>query len=94
MQEILGSLTSNKIINLQQNEDSATEYFLNDAEKVILGAMYKRTLLFNALMSCYTSVKTCVFKDGPSSKSPKTKYQWRREEYVGWGGGYFSDAWD
>jgi len=67
VQEILGSLTSNKIIDLQQNEDCATEYFLNDAAKENLGGMHKRTLLFNAIMSCYTSVKSCVFKDGPSS---------------------------
>ncbi|XP_005106345.1 uncharacterized protein LOC101853962 [Aplysia californica] len=67
VQEILGSLTSSQIVELQTNANGITEYFFSEAGKEALssGGVYERTLMFNALMASYKPVRECVYRDGP-----------------------------
>jgi len=69
VQEILGSLSSGQIIELETSHDGTPKYFLSEAGKEVFGpgGIKQRTLLFNAVMACYGSVKECVYRDGPSS---------------------------
>ncbi|XP_005106344.1 uncharacterized protein LOC101853577 [Aplysia californica] len=82
VQEILGSLTSSQIVELQTNANGITEYFFSEAGKEALssGGTYERTLMFNAIMASYKAVRECVYRDGPCTARYEDDLFYARDE--------------
>ena len=50
-------------------------YFLSEAGKEALGkGTLESSLIHNAMMTCYSAVKECVYEDGPTSEFKLKKY--------------------